>query len=302
LIYETDESTLALLKKNLSQSEYQVRVAFNDGGLFALLEDEKPDMVISNFALRKGGYDLANAILSRVQQPFPYVLFLTEKKSEKFVVDCLGPIPGDFVSMPLKEESLQNRIIVAEKAIALQDYYRSQDEFSPDRSMFDPETKLLNKQAIYERGLVEISRSQRENQDVGVALIELTNLDDIRARHGNGLTGLVARFIANTLRGNIRIYDIVGRWTPARFLVLLPGLLNENAEEVVTRLYQSISEIKIPLMDDSLMRLEFALGYTCAVHGEERPFAEVVEQAERSVSAASTLVEGYRVLSYSQLR
>jgi len=301
LVYEKDETRLNCLRKNLGQADYEVFWAGNDGALFVVLEDESPDLIISNFELPKGGYDLVNAILARVQQPFPYVLFLTEEKNEKYVVDCLGPIPGDFVSLPLREESLQARLIVAEKTIALQAFYFSRDEASPDVVMYDPETNLLNKQAVYDRGLVEIGRSNRENKTVGVAMVELVNVEEIRNLHGEELTGLAIRFVANTLRANIRIYDIVGRWTPTCFLVLLPGVPMENADSVVTRLYQAVSGIKIPLMDDSLMRMRFAAGYTCAARGDEKPFAEIVGQAEKSVFAATALIEDMRVMAFSQL-
>ncbi|MEJ2759253.1 MAG: diguanylate cyclase, partial [Anaerolineales bacterium] len=280
LVYEEDESRIELLRENLNQEDYDVIFARSGEALFVFLEDEMPDLIVSNFELPRGGYDLANAILARVKRPFPYVLFLTEKKSEKYVVDCLGPIPGDFVSLPLREEALQARIVVAEKAIALQEYLRSQDSAPPELAMYDPETNLLNKQAVFDRGLVEVSRSHRENQTVGVAMMELINVDAIRNQRGDELAALAVRFIANTLRANLRMYDIVGRWTPACFLVLIPGVPTENTGSVVTRLYEAVSEIKITLMDDSLLELQLAAGFTCANQGDELPFAEIVGRSE----------------------
>lgn len=299
LVYEEDESRIELLKENLNQEDYEVVLARNGDALFVFLEDEMPDLIVSNFELPKGGYDLVNAILARVQQPFPYVLFLTEKKSEKYVVDCLGPIPGDFISIPMHEEALQARIVVAEKAIALQDYLRSQEGAPPELAMYDPETNLLNKQAVYDRGLVEISRSHRENQTVGVAMMELTNVEEIRSQHGDELAALAVRFIANTLRANLRMYDIVGRWTPACFLVLIPGVPTENTGGVVNRLYEAVNVVKIPLMDDSMLEMEIAAGYTCADQGEPHPFADIVGRAEKAVSAAAHLVEEPRVTPFS---
>jgi diguanylate cyclase (GGDEF)-like protein len=301
LVYEEDESRIELLRENLNQEDYDVIFARSGEALFVFLEDEMPDLIVSNFELPRGGYDLANAILARVKRPFPYVLFLTEKKSEKYVVDCLGPIPGDFVSLPLREEALQARIVVAEKAIALQEYLRSQDSAPPELAMYDPETNLLNKQAVFDRGLVEVSRSHRENQTVGVAMMELINVDAIRNQRGDELAALAVRFIANTLRANLRMYDIVGRWTPACFLVLIPGVPTENTGSVVTRLYEAVSEIKITLMDDSLLELQLAAGFTCANQGDELPFAEIVGRSEKAVSGASRMDEGPRVMSFSQI-
>lgn len=301
LVYEEDESRIEQLKDILNQEDYDVVLARNGDALFGFLEDEVPDLVVSNFGLPKGGYELVNAILARVQHPFPYVLFLTEKENEKYVVDCLGPIPGDFVSLPLREEALQARMVVAEKAIALQEYLRSQDKAPPGLAMYDPETNLLNKQAVYDRGLVEISRSHRENQTVGVALMELINVDAIRSQYGDELAALAVRFIANTLRANIRMYDIVGRWTPACFLILIPGVPAENTGGVVTRLYQAVSEVKIPLMDDSLLEMKLAVGYTCAVQEDTRPLSDIVGRAEKAVFNAGHTDDGPRVVAFSEV-
>lgn len=301
LVYEEDEPRIELLKEILNQEDYDLVFARSGDALFVLLEDETPDLIVSNFELPKGGYDLANAILARVKRPFPYVLFLTEKKSEKFVVDCLGPIPGDFVSLPLREEAMQARVVVAEKAIALQEYLRSQEKAPPELAMYDPETNLLNKQAVYDRGLVEISRSHRENQTVGVVMMELINVDGVRSQHGDELAALAVRFIANTLRGNIRMYDIVGRWTPACFLILIPGVPAENTGGVVARLYQAVSAIKIPLMDDSLLEMKIAAGYTCAQQGDDLPFAEIVGRAEKAVSAARHMEQEQRVIAFPEV-
>lgn len=301
LVYEEENSRIGLLRDSLYQEDYDVIFARNGDALFGSLEDEVPDLVVSNFELPKGGYELVNAILARAQRPFPYVLFLTEKENEKYVVDCLGPIPGDFVSLPLREEALQARIGVAEKAIALQEYLRSQEEAPPEIAMYDPETNLLNKQAVYDRGLVEISRSNRENQSVGVAMLELINVEEIRGQYGDELAALGVRFIANTLRANIRTYDIVGRWTQACFLILIPGVPAESTGDVVTRLYEAISDIKIPLMDDSLLEISLAAGYTCTVQGDQLPFSDIVRQAEKSVAAAAGMDDAQRVMAFSEM-
>ncbi|MCB2178936.1 GGDEF domain-containing response regulator [bacterium] len=280
LVYEDNVAQIEFLRANLNQDDTHVVFVRSGEALIDYLEDQLPALVISNFQLPKGGYELANMILTRVQQPFPYVLYLTDEQNEKYVVDCLGPIPGDFVMLPLREKDLQARMAVAENVIALQEYLCSQDGAAKETSMYDPETNLLNRNAIFERGLVEISRSNRENHTIGVAMIDLVNLDEIFAQHGEELSRLAMRFISNTIRANIRLYDVVGRWANSRFLLLIPGLPKEYAEGMVKRLHQKVEEIKIRLMDDSILEMSFMAGYTCISHENDTSFADIVEQAE----------------------
>lgn len=301
IVYDDNETRIDLLRENLNQADYNVVIVQSGEALLANLEDGMPDLIVSNFDLPKGGYDLVNAILAGVQQPFPYLLFMTDEKSEKYVVDCLGPVPGDFVSLPLREEALQARIVVAEKAIALHAYLRTQEGIPPELTMYDSETNLLNKTAVFDRGLVEISRSHRENHTVGVAMFDLVNVDEITRQHGEELSRLTIRFIANTIRANIRMYDIVGRWTPSRFLVLLPGLPLEHAANVVDRLYEAVSEINIPLMDDSMLEMVYAAGYTCIFDQGNQQFSEIVNRAELAVMAAHQVVDRKKVLAFSDI-
>lgn len=286
LVYEDDEVQIEILKKNLDQEDYRVVYVRSGDSLIDYLEDKQPDLVVSNFELPKGGYELANVILTRIQPPFPYVLYLTDEKNEKYVVDCLGPIPGDFVTLPIKEEDLQARIVVAEESIALQEYLCSQDGSAKKALMYDPETNLLNRNAIFDRGLVEINRSNRENHTIGVAMIDLVNMDEIARQHGEELSRLAVRFITNTIRVNIRLYDVVGRWSSSQFLLLIPGLPLEYAERMVNRLYRKMEEIKIRLMDDSTLEMAFAAGYTCISQEDETSFADIVGRAELALTNA----------------
>lgn len=299
LVYDDNEAQLDLLKGNLNQEDYHVVFVRSGDALIDYLEEKLPDLVVSNFELPKGGYELANVILTRIQQPFPYVLYLTDEKNEKYVVDCLGPIPGDFVLLPLREEDLAARILVAENAIALQEHLHTQDGASREVLMYDPETNLLNRKAIFDRGMVEINRSHRENHTMGVAMIDLVNMDKIVQQHGEELSRLALRFISNTIQANIRLYDVVGRWSPSQLLLLIPGLPQESAESVVTRLYQRVEELKIRLMDDSNLEMQFAAGYTCISQKDTYSFADIVERAEQTLISARDLGGGTPVLAFS---
>jgi diguanylate cyclase (GGDEF)-like protein len=244
LLYDNNEDQISLLRDNMNKHDFTLVVEQEPLNLFDHLKEDAPELIISNFDLENGGIDLVNAMLAMLQPPFPYVLFLTETYSEKYAVNCLGPVIGDFISKPVQEAEFYARVVVAERAIALQKYLRSQLELPPDVAMYDDLTNLLNRQAVYERVLAEMSRSQREGKPLCLALIEVANADEIEELYGENTARQAIRFVARAIRANIRIYDVVGRMMGAKFLVVLAVAAGYTWKEpkMNTALYELIDQ------------------------------------------------------------
>jgi diguanylate cyclase (GGDEF)-like protein len=302
LLYDTDDSRIEVVKEILNKDDYDLMLEKDESSLYGhLKKDAAPELIISNFDLPNGGIDLVNAILAVQTPPFPYVLFLTEEFSEKFAVDCLGPIPGDFVVKPLRESELAARILVAERTLALQEHLFTQEELPPDVAMYDDLTNLLNRQAIYEHALAELSRAQREKLPVCLVMVEINNGTTIQEVHGRDTMRQAIRFVARAIRANLRMYDLVGRWMEAKFLVIMPGLSSEHGQSVVERIIKAVHSVNLRVEDGSLLELDIAGGYTYADPDHVRPLYEQIDQANLALGAAGSLVEKPRVLWYGEL-
>lgn len=300
LHYSDDKSQIDLVSDILNGTDYTLLVEEDASSLFGHLKQDVPELIISNFDLPNGGIDLVNSILAITQPPFPYVLFLAEEFSEKFAVDCLGPIPGDFAVKPVRGQELEARIVVAERTIALQKRLHSQEDLPPDVAMYDDLTNLLNRQAIYEHTLAEISRAQREQQPVCLVMIEINNAGEIEENHGKEMWRQAVRFVARAIRANLRMYDLVGRWMDAKFLVVLPGLTEEFGQNVVERIVGAVHSINLRLEDESLLDLDVAGGYTYADPTAPRALYEQIDHANLALSEACQVETKPRVLVYSE--
>ncbi|MFN2145411.1 MAG: diguanylate cyclase domain-containing protein [Anaerolineales bacterium] len=298
LLYSDDKDQIDLVSDMLYGKDYTLLVEEDASSLFGHLKQVAPDLIISNFDLPNGGIDLINAALAITKPPFPYVLFLTEEFSEKFAVDCLGPIPGDFAVKPVRGQELEARIVVAERTIAMQYRLHNQDDLPPDIAMYDDLTNLLNRQAIYEHGLAEISRAQREKHPVCLVMIEVHNAAKIKEEHGIEKWRQAVRFVARAIRANLRMYDLVGRWMDAKFLVVLPGLAPEHGQNVVERIVDGVHSVNLRLEDHSLLGLDVAGGYTYAEPDASRPLYEQIDHANLALSQATKLETKLRVLEY----
>jgi diguanylate cyclase (GGDEF)-like protein len=298
LLFDHDAGQINLAQECLDESDYQLTVVNDPAVLAGVLKDEPPELVISNFDLEGGGVDLVNSLLALQRPPFPYVLFLTDEKNEKFAVDCLGPIPGDFLVKPIREQEFRARVTVAERTIALQNHLAAQQQPATDIAMYDDLTSLFNRQAIYEHALAELSRSQREKQSVCLAVVEILNAARIREQHGNETADLAIRFTARALRANLRMYDLVGRWMPSVFMVLLPGLADDSGQRVIERILGAVLSVNLRLPDMSLVSLEVAAGYTCVNPAVGLPLYELINQANAALVQAAALDQPVRVAVY----
>ena len=302
LLYDNNDEQIRLLQDNLDKHDFSLIVEQDPLRVFEHLREDAPELIISNFELLNGGIDLVNALLSMLQAPFPYVLFLTEVYSEKYAVNCLGPVIGDFISKPIHEAEFNARISVAERAIALQKYLRSQEDVPPDLAMYDDLTNLLNRQAVYERALAEMSRSQREAIPLCLALIEVCNADEIEARYNENTARQAIRFVARAIRANIRMYDVVGRWMGAKFLAVLPGVGNEDAGRVIRRVYDEIQSVRIRIANDEVLDLKVAAGYTWKAPRTTTALYELIDQADKAVNQASTYVIEDKISRFEEIK
>jgi len=302
LLYDNHEEQIDLLQDNLNKYDFSLVVEQESSNLLGHLKENPPELIISNFDLPNGGIELVNLMLALLQPPFPYVLFMTGTYSEKFAVDCLGPVLGDFICKPLEEAEFKARIIVAERAIALQKYLRSQQDVPPDLAMYDDLTNLLNRQAVYERALAEMSRSQREKKPLCLALFEVVNADEIAEEHGDNVARQAIRFVARAIRANVRIYDVVGRWMGAKFMLVLPGVEKEDTHKVVERVYHEIHSVQIRMEDDSLLNLAVAAGFTWHTPKFHIPLVELIDQADQALLEASKVMLGDKIEGFEGLK
>ena len=168
--------------------------------------------------------------------------------------------------------------------------------------MYDSLTNLLNRQAVYERVLGEINRAQREKLPASLSLFEIINIQEIEEQYGKKISDQAIRFVARSIRANIRMYDILGRWMGARFLLMLPGLRDDSSAIVIERIFSAIHAIRIRLEDDTLLPLTIAAGHTSSDAAAPVPLYTMIEQANVALAHASEQPKNKRVTGYAAIK
>ncbi|MEK6256792.1 MAG: diguanylate cyclase, partial [Chloroflexota bacterium] len=285
LIIDNDTKQRNAVEEYLDVENYDISSSMDWKEGKEIVEDSKDvNIIIAAFDMPDfSGKDFIEDIQSLKLDKKPYVIFLVDEKNILDAVDCFGTLLGDYILKPLSPEGLRARIAVTKQSIALREKLDRVKRDSESLTLYDQLTGVLNRQAVYDQALAEISRAQREARPLSVAMIELSNLQQIETKHGNEVRDQALRYVSSAVRANVRIYDILGRWIGAKFLLMLPNTNLNEASIVVGRVSQSIATIGIELPDHSRLRVDVKFGVSSIPPEETIPLYMLVEQANSAL-------------------
>ena len=111
----------------------------------------------------------------------------------------------------------------------------------------DPKTGLLNAPAWRDQAERELARLRRRGGRLGVIMVDLDAFKGINDRHGHLVGDAVLLAVAETLRAEVRPYDIVGRFGGEEFVVLVAEADPEQVGRTAERLRARISECQVEI-------------------------------------------------------
>jgi diguanylate cyclase (GGDEF)-like protein len=116
----------------------------------------------------------------------------------------------------------------------------------------DVRTGLATATWWHELASREVERALRKREEVSVLLADLDNFRQINETWGHPAGDTVLAAVGRELGGNLRTYDVAGRFGGEEFAVLLPATGPAAACRVAERLRQCVSELQlaVPAWDD----------------------------------------------------
>ncbi|MEV5574011.1 GGDEF domain-containing protein [Spirillospora sp. NPDC052269] len=110
----------------------------------------------------------------------------------------------------------------------------------------DAKTGLLNAAAWQREADTELSRAQRTDEALALLLIDIDHFKRVNDNHGHLIGDQVLIGVATTLCGQVRDYDVVGRFGGEEFVVLLPGADTVEACRIAERLRGRVRRLAVP--------------------------------------------------------
>lgn len=147
-------------------------------------------------------------------------------------------------------------------------------------SMTDTLTGALNRFGLGQRGAEVLARARRFQHPLALLLLDLDHFKRVNDEHGHPAGDEVLRRFAATVRANLRVSDIFGRWGGEEFLVLAPHQTREEAIKLAEKLRRAIEAAEFP----EGVRLTTSVGVSqCA---PDQTLDALIERADRALYRA----------------
>jgi diguanylate cyclase (GGDEF)-like protein len=142
----------------------------------------------------------------------------------------------------------------------------------------DALTGLLNRKGLERYVQDQVGRCRDNGLTLPLLLLDLDDFDRINATLGHGVGDLVLMAAANRIAESVGPQDKVGRCGTDRFVVLLPGSTEEEAESMAEKIRLAVSRDMIQAGEHSLTTTA-SLGIT-SVDLSSLSFNEILAQAQ----------------------
>jgi diguanylate cyclase (GGDEF)-like protein len=147
----------------------------------------------------------------------------------------------------------------------------------------DAKTGLLNAGAWQQAAVAEAARAARSGRPLAVAMVDIDHFKNVNDTWGHLVGDQVLAAVARVLAGQLRPYDVAGRFGGDEVAVLLPGAIEATARLVAERLRSGIAETS-PL-PGSTLRVTVSIGVACAIPARE-DHQDLVAAADEALYAA----------------
>ena len=192
----------------------------------------------------------------------PYYIYILLIALRVQDTDVTVPRMGadDYLHKPIVPIELKSRVYIGERILALGDNLAQARGDSKNTAAFDPLTNTLNQSAFLTLSRGELERARRAQSSLSLIALDIDNFKAINDKHGQEIGNDVLTVVAQSIREKSRPYDGVARYEDDLFLLILPGVIGQDAEKIAERILKGISNINISLMDGTAVSVKLSAG------------------------------------------
>jgi two-component system chemotaxis response regulator CheY len=176
--------------------------------------------------------------------------------------DITTPSAGadDYLHKPIVPIELKSRLHIGERILGLGDHLAKAKNTLERIAMFDTLTSTLNQKAFLRFSSGELERARRGQTPLSLIALDIDDFKLINDKYGENIGNDVLSVIAQAIREKSRPYDGVGRYEEDMFLIILPGVIGQDAEKIAERIIKGILNTNITLLDGREVRVGVSAG------------------------------------------
>jgi two-component system, cell cycle response regulator len=190
------------------------------------------------------------------------VLLVAEPEERERVLRGFELGANDWLMLPVDDNELRARARNQIRRKFYQDRLRSDLGSALEMALTDPLTGLYNRRYLRRHlgGLMESGQGRQ----LAVLMVDVDHFKSVNDRFGHAVGDQALRLIADTLRGNTRVFDSLARYGGEEFAVVMPGAGPEDAKIAGERLRAAVEALVFAPDRDQRAKLTISVGIACA--------------------------------------
>ena len=254
LVAEDDLVTGRMLQTYLAKWGYEVQIVTDGLQAWRILQQENaPRLALLDWMMPEmDGMSICREVRRLNIQPYIYLILLTARRYQEDVVAGLEAGADEYLTKPFDPYELRARLRAGARIVELQDSLIQAREELRELAMHDALTHLLNRRAIMDILMAELSRAAREQKSLTVMMVDIDHFKSVNDKFGHPAGDGVLCEVSRRLRASVRGYDNVGRFGGEEFLVVAPGCDAASGLTQGERLREVVSSQPITVKDTSI--------------------------------------------------
>lgn len=131
--------------------------------------------------------------------------------------------------------------------------------------LIDPFTGLANRKYVEMKLRSSLEHKQKHNIPFGIILISVDDLRDIDEIFTHEIEQQVFNMVARTLEGNVRAWDLVGRWGEEDFLAVISHVNQEQLVIIANKLRLIIENSFVDVREQLVVKVTLTMGATVSM-------------------------------------
>ena len=260
LVLDKDVAERTVIQQVVQQNGHEIVSAENSDDAMQLLQEGDIRFVIADrVTTDMDDKRFIKSIRDAKPPYYIYILILTAKVNETELI-TLPNGADDFLLKPLVPPELKSRVHLGERILGLGDHLAKAKNTLERIAMFDTLTGTLNQKAFLRFSSGELERARRGQTPLSLIALDIDDFKAINAKYGENIGNDVLAVIAKAIREKSRPYDGVGRYAEDMFLIILPGVIGQDAEKIAERLIKGILNTNITLLDGREVKVRVSAG------------------------------------------
>lgn len=219
------------------------------------------------------GPEVCLLVRQQQKETYTYILLLTSKNQREDLIEGMTAGADDYITKPFNHHELQVRLRAGRRIVDLQAELLRTQAALREQATHDSLTRVFNRHSIFETLDRELSRGERENLPIGIALLDIDFFKLVNDNYGHIAGDAILSETARRIKTSIRRYDSIGRYGGEEFLIILPGCDETCTSSQSERIRLALSNEPMPIVEDGTSHTSLALtasfGCTTALPGKK---------------------------------